>query len=105
MENQGKKKSQIEDSGAFAFIALIIISLILMILAGLCSCNTSSHSVPQKERIWIHMSDGDSVELVADEYGSQYIKQKTYRSNYIYIPYIGETEEGDTLQFFNIKNK
>lgn len=105
MENQGKKKSQIEDSGAFAFIALIIISFILMLLAGLCSCNTSSYSVPQEERIWIHMSDGDSVELVADEYGSQYIKQRTYGILYIYIPYIGETEEGDTLHFFNAKNK
>jgi len=105
MENQGKKESQMKDSGTFAFIALIIISLIIMILAGLCSCNTTSHSVPQEERIWIHMSDGDSVELVADEYGSQYLKQYTYRGHYIYIPYIGETEEEDTLHFFNAKNK
>jgi hypothetical protein len=104
--NQGKKQSQTQDSGTFAFIALIVISLILMILAGLCSCTSSSHPVPQEERIWIHMSDGDSVELVADEYGSQYIKQYSYRNlNYIYIPYIGETEEGDTLQFFQAKNK
>lgn len=106
MENQGKRDSQMRDSGNFAFIALVIISLILAILAGLCSCTTSSHPVPQEERIWIHMSDGDSVELVADEYGSQYLKQYTYgHVNYIYIPYIGETEEGDTLQFFQAKNK
>jgi hypothetical protein len=103
--NQGKKDSQMKDSGNFAFIALIIISLILMILAGLCSCTSSSHPVPQEEKILIHMSDGDSVELVADEYGSQYLKQYTYRGHYIYIPYIGETEEGDTLQFFQAKNK
>lgn len=94
-----------KDSGNFAFIALVIISLILAILAGLCSCTSSSHPVPQEERIWIHMSNGDSVELVADEYGSQYIKQRTYRSYYIYIPYIGETEELDTLRFFQAKNK
>jgi len=37
MENQGKKESQMKDSGTFAFIALIIISLIIMILAGICS--------------------------------------------------------------------
>ena len=91
------------DSGNFAFIALIIISLILMILAGICSCTSSSHPVPQEERIWIHMSNGDSVELVADEYGSQYIKQTSY--NYFYTPYIGETEELDTLRFFQAKNK
>lgn len=105
--NQGKKDSQMKDSGNFAFIALIVISLILMILAGLCSCNTQCppHGYYDEERIWIHMSDGDSVELVADEYGSQYIKQRTYRSNYIYTPYIGETEELDTLQFFQAKNK
>lgn len=107
MENQGKRDSQMKDSGNFAFIALVIISLILAILAGLCSCNT--HCPPHgydEERIWIHMSDGDSVELVADEYGSQYLKQYTYgHVNYIYIPYIGETEEEDTLRFFNAKNK
>lgn len=93
-----------KDSGNFAFIALVIISLIMMILAGLCSCTTSSHPVPQEERIWIHMSDGDSVELVADEYGSQYIKQHVHNYD-LYIPYIGETEELDTLRFFNAKNK
>ena len=49
------------------------------------------------------MSNGDSVELVADEYGSQYIKQTSY--NYFYTPYIGETEELDTLRFFQAKNK
>lgn len=102
---QGKKQSQIKDSGTFAFIALIIISLIVAILAGLCSCNTTSHTVPQEdEKIWIHMSDGDSVELIADEYGGQYLKQYT-GFEYIYIPYIGETEEEDTLHFFQAKNK
>jgi hypothetical protein len=106
MENQGKKESQMKDSGTFAFIALIVISLIIMILAGLCSCNTvcPPHEYYNEEKIWIHMSDGDSVELVADEYGSQYLKQYTYRAHYIYIPYPGETEEGDTLQFYNAKN-
>ena len=105
MENQGKKRSQIEDSGTFAFIALIIISVVLMILAGLCSCGSTAQTHPQEEeKIWIHMSDGDSLELVADEYGGQYLKQYTYNSH-IYIPYIGETEEEDTLHFFQAKNK
>lgn len=104
MENQGKKQSQMKDSGTFAFIALIIISLIMMILAGLCSCTSSSHPVPQEERIFIHMSNGDKLELVSDEYGNQYLKENA-GTVYIYIPYIGETEEGDTLQFFNAKNK
>jgi hypothetical protein len=34
---QGKRRSQIEDSGTFAFIALVIISFIIAILAGICS--------------------------------------------------------------------
>jgi len=104
MKNQGKKWSQIFDSETFIFIAMLIIAFIL-IGAMMMSCKTTAENNSQEERIWIHMSDGDSVELVADEYGSQYIKQRTYRSNYIYIPYIGETEEGDTLHFYNVKNK
>jgi len=103
--NQGKKDSQMKDSGNFAFIALVIISLIMMILAGICSCTTSSHPVPQEEKIWIHMSDGDSLELVADEYGNQYLKEYMRWPMHLYIPYPGETEEPDTLHFFNAKNK
>ena len=76
MENQGKKDSQIRDSGNFAFIALIIISLLIAILSALCSCGSTAQTPPQEEeKIWIHMSDGDSLELVADEYENQYLKE------------------------------
>lgn len=104
--DQGKKDSQMRDSGNFAFIALVIISLLLAILAGLCSCKTTSHPAPQEEKIWIYMSDGDSLELVADQYGNQYLKEFTEWPHHVYIPYPGETEEEtDTLHFFQAKNK
>jgi ABC-type glycerol-3-phosphate transport system substrate-binding protein len=104
---QGKRDSQMRDSGNFAFIALVIISLLLAIMAGLYSCGSTAQTLPQEEeKIWIHMSDGDSLELVSDEYGDQYLKQYTYGRNYIYIPYPGETEEElDTLHFYQAKNK
>lgn len=38
MENQGKRKSQNEDSEAFAFMSLVLLSFIIMLIAGLSSC-------------------------------------------------------------------
>lgn len=106
MKNQGKRDSQIEDSKDIIFIALMIISVILAVLVGLNSCTTSSQSLPyeEEERVWIHI-DRDSVELVADDYGNQYMKQESSIGMYIYIPYIGATEETDTLRFYNVKNQ
>lgn len=104
MKNQGKKWSQIFDSETFIFIAMIIIAFTLFV-AMMISCKTTAQNNPQEEeRIWIHMGQ-DSVELVADEYGSQYLKQESSSGRYIYIPYVGETEKGDTLHFYNVKNK
>ena len=103
-ENQGKRKSQIDDSGIFLFIAgmSIIISILLMLLLGGCT-NGSSQNI-EEEKVLINI-DGINVELVSDEYGGQYLKQTTSAGD-IYVPYIGPTEEPtDTLRFYNAKNK
>ena len=81
-------------SGAFLFILIV-------------SCNTSRTEAPQQEeKTFIHMSDGDSLELVADEYGNQYLKEYMTWPMHLYIPYPGETEDqSDTLHFYNAKNQ
>ena len=102
MENQGKKLAQMKDSELFTYISIFIIGITLLILV-LASCGTTSR-IPQDDRVWIHI-ENDSVELVADEYDGQYLKQRIASNTYIYIPYIGVTDDqSDTLQFYNAKN-
>lgn len=105
MEDQGKRKSQMKDSETFAIIALITAAILLLLLLVSCK-STSQETITSEERVYIHMSDGDSIELVADEYGNQYLKQYSSKGGYcIYIPYPGETKEPDTLRFYNAKNQ
>jgi hypothetical protein len=62
---------------------------------------------PQKndDRVFITI-DGHRVEMVADEFGNQYLKQQTYWNMYIYVPFPFETEEvGDTLHSYEAKIK
>jgi hypothetical protein len=97
---EGKKRSQIKDSETFAFIATVgIIILFLMLI--LTSCNTSK-AQDDVGKVYINI-DGKQIELVSDEYGVQYLKQYTAHEYYIYIPYPGETEQTDSLQFYNTK--
>ena len=105
MENQGKKKSQLNDAETFAIIGLITIIIVIMVM--LSSCGTSAQTTPQEdEKVYIHMSNGDRLELVADEYGNQYLKQESSIGVHIYIPYPGDTDDGsDSLQFYNAKNQ
>lgn len=104
MENQGKKWSQMKDSETFAFIAIVMIVIVMLIM--LASCGQEARATPEEEKVYIHMSDGNKVQLVADEYGGQYLKQCPLPDVYIYIPYTGEIEDtSDTLQFYNVKNK
>lgn len=100
-ENQGKRKSQMDDSETFLFIA-ILTAVIGIIVCFLTSCTSTAQEV-QEEKILIHMNNGDILELVADEYGNQYLKQNA-GTVYIYIPYMGVTEEqSDSLKFYNAK--
>ena len=105
MEDQGKRKSQIKDSETFVIIALITALIALLLLFVSCK-STSQETITPEERVYIHMSDGDSLELVADEYGNQYLKQYIEWPRFIYIPYTGDVEdESDSLHFFNAKNQ
>lgn len=101
-ENQGKRKSQMDDSETFLFIAIVTAALGILITI-LTSCTSTAQEV-QEEKVYINI-DGDNVELVADEYGGQYLKQVTAAGT-MYIPYIGVVEEqSDSLKFYNAKNK
>jgi len=97
-----KKDNKESHSGeTFAIIALI--AALIAALLMLTSCGGTTAQTPE-EKVYIEMSDGEKVELVADEYGNQYLKQYTYGPRCIYIPYPGETSEPDSLQFYNAKN-
>jgi len=97
-----KKDNKESHSGeTFAIIALI--AALIAALLMLTSCGGTTAQTPE-EKVYIEMSDGEKVELVADEYGNQYLKQYTYGPRCIYIPYPGETSEPDSLKFYNAKN-
>lgn len=104
-ENQKKQKSksQMYDSETFLYVVGVVsILFILMIIVN--SCKSTAQEV-QEEKILIHMNNGDILELVADEYGNQYLRQNA-GTVHIYIPYMGVTEEqSDSLKFYNVKNK
>ena len=103
---QGKKWSQMKDSETFAFIGIMGIAiLIFLLIIALVSCKSSAQRTPQEEeKVYININ-GENIELVADEYGNQYLKENA-GTVYIYIPYPGETEDqSDTLHFYNAKNK
>ncbi len=96
-----EKRSQSRDAGILFFMTCILVIAIIIMLAT--SCNTAAQP-PEEEKILITFSDGKQLELVADEYGGQYLKQYT-KAGVIYVPYIGAVEETDTLKFYNVKNQ
>lgn len=103
---QGKKWSQMKDSETFVFIGIMgIVILIFLLIIGLMSCTSNAQTTPQEEeKVYININ-GDKLELVADEYGNQYLKENA-GTVYIYIPYTGTTDDGsDTLHFYNAKNQ
>ena len=66
-----------------------------------------SCKAPQGDDVKVFIDiDGHKVELVADEYDNQYLKQFVADGRAIYIPFTFETEEiGDTLHSFQAKIK
>lgn len=77
---------------------LIWISLLFFV-----SCRTVQNS-SEEEKVYINV-DGENLELVSDEYGNQYLKQRTYM-HYIYVPFPFDTEEiGDTLRSYEAKTR
>lgn len=96
--NKNNKKAH--SGGPFAIIGLTL--LLALLLVTKTSCTTEAQT-PEEDKVYIEI-DGHQVELVADEYGNQYLKQTTGGA-YMYIPYPGETsDESDTLHFYNAKN-
>lgn len=64
----------------------------------LLSCSQQDISKTQEEKVFI-LIDGEEIEMVADEYGNQYLKQKGF-----YIPFPFESEEeGDSLKSLQAK--
>ena len=101
MENKKRWWPQLNSAEAFAIISLI--ATWIAVISMFTSCGTEAQ-IPEEEKVYIEMNDGNKVELVADEYGNQYLKQYTYGPRCMYIPYPGETQEPDSLQFYNVKN-
>lgn len=76
--------------------------LICILLIFIVSCKA-----PQAvdDRVFIEI-DGNKIEMVADEYDNQYLKQYVSDGRPIYVPFTFETEEvGDTLHSYQTKIK
>ena len=79
-----------------------MVRFICILLIFVVSCKA-----PQKndDRVFIEI-DGHQIEMVADEYDNQYLKQYVSDGRPIYIPFTFETEEvGDTLHSYQAKIK
>lgn len=75
--------------------------LLLVLIAG---C-TAKGQTEEEEKVYVHI-DGKEVEIVADEYGNQYLKETT-GNGYFYIPFTFPTEEeqSDSLKFYQANAK
>lgn len=99
------KKDNKQSHSGETFVIIAIVAALIALILTITSCGTEAQSTPD-EKVYIEMSDGNKVELVSDEYGNQYLKQFTSTGGFcIYTPYPGETEEEDTLHFYNAKNQ
>lgn len=99
------KKWWPQPGNAEAFAIISLIAALIAVILMFASRGTEAQT-PEEEKVYIEMSNGDKLELVADEYGNQYLKQFTSTGGFcIYTPYPGETSEPDSLQFYNAKNQ
>ena len=65
------------------------------------SCVSEKNISEEQERVFINV-DGHPIELVADEYGNQYLKQKT-ACGIVYIPFTFPTEEDEIPKVYETK--
>jgi hypothetical protein len=76
--------------------------LICIALLFFVSCKAQKQSSSEEEKTYI-LIDGNHVEMVADEFGNQYLKQ-FISDQPVYIPFPFETEEeSDSLLMFKAK--
>lgn len=70
--------------------------IVLILIAG---C-TAKGQTEEEEKVFVNI-DGKQVEIVADEYGNQYLKQTTGGA-YIYIPFTfpSDDTQSDTLKYY-----
>lgn len=79
------------------------IVIFILFLTGCVPAETTTETETEKVYIYI---DGNKREIVADEYGNQYLKQYSYGNNVIYIPFTFETaEEEDTTSVQSLYTK
>jgi hypothetical protein len=77
---------------------------ILLLALVFVSCKAQKEVSSDEEKTYI-IVDGNHIEMVADEFGNQYLKQYFGASNApIYIPFTFETEEeSDSLHSLQAK--
>lgn len=69
-----------------------------------CSAPKNTQEEQQEENSTYILINGEHVEMVADEFGNQYLKQMTSEENYIYVPFPFELEEEeDSLRIHQAK--
>jgi hypothetical protein len=87
----------------FSLVGLAI-KLILICALFIVSCKTQEEISSEEEKTYM-LIEGNHVEMVADEFGNQYLKQYFGASNApIYIPFTFETEEeSDSLHSLQAK--
>lgn len=76
--------------------------LILALILLSCKAQKPSSPEPEEDKVYI-LVDGEHVEMVADEFGNQYLKQYVQDSVHIFIPFPFETEEEDSLRILQAK--
>lgn len=79
------------------FMAGLLVSL----LFG--GCLSEKSVTDSEERVFINV-DSHPIELVSDEYGNQYLKEKT-ACGILYIPFTFPTEEDDIPRVYETKTK
>ena len=75
--------------------------LLLVLIAG-CTAKGQSE---EEDKVYINI-EGKQIEIVADEYGNQYLKQTT-GNGYFYIPFTFQSEDPqtDSLKYYQANEK
>jgi hypothetical protein len=77
---------------------------ILLLALIFVSCKAQEEISSEEEEKTYILIDGKHIELVADEFGNQYLKQYTYGPRAMYIPFTFETESAeDSIHSFQAK--
>ena len=67
------------------------------------SCISEKSLSEQEEKVFIYV-DGHPIELVSDEYGNQYLREKT-ACGVVFIPFTFPTEDDDVPRVYETKTQ